>query len=330
MKKIIYIFSLFITVIGLLGSCINLESESYDSINTTIFPTNADDADALVIAAAYGPFRADGYSGLFQCAKGGLASNTDMSTDLLDCKWGDSWWPAVLQLNFTATSDIPTSFYGTWANHIGKMTLTLDRISGIDMKEEEKTRLIAETRCGRGWLAYILYDLYGPIQIPSLEVLQNPTQKVIVPRSSKEETVKLIEDDLKAAAEVLPAKYSKSDENFGRFTKGLAYTVLMKLYMHEKEWGKAVECGREVMKCGYSLVTNYKDIFTLDNEGNDEMIFSCIETRGVNEQMWHAHVLPSNYPTTNPNIQKWNGYRMPWQFYHSFDPKDKRLEVICT
>ena len=25
---------------------------------------------------------------------------------------------------------------------------------------------------------YILYDLYGPIQIPSLEVLQNPTQKV--------------------------------------------------------------------------------------------------------------------------------------------------------
>ena len=212
MKKIIYIFSLFITVIGLLGSCINLESESYDSINTTIFPTNADDADALVIAAAYGPFRADGYSGLFQCAKGGLASNTDMSTDLLDCKWGDSWWPAVLQLNFTATSDIPTSFYGTWANHIGKMTLTLDRISGIDMKEEEKTRLIAETRCGRGWLAYILYDLYGPIQIPSLEVLQNPTQKVIVPRSSKEETVKLIEDDLKAAAEVLPAKYSKSDE----------------------------------------------------------------------------------------------------------------------
>ena len=55
--------------------------------------------------------------------------------------------------------------------------------------------------------------------------------------------MKLIEDDLKAAAEVLPAKYSKSDENFGRFTKGLAYTVLMKLYMHEKEWGKAVECG---------------------------------------------------------------------------------------
>ena len=45
MKKIIYIFSLFITVIGLLGSCINLESESYDSINTCLLYTSdaADD-----------------------------------------------------------------------------------------------------------------------------------------------------------------------------------------------------------------------------------------------------------------------------------------------
>ena len=88
-----------------------------------------------------------------------------------------------------------------------------------------------------GWHIFFTTCM-APIQIPSLEVLQNPTQKVIVPRSSKkEETVKLIEDDLKAAAEVLPAKYSKSDENFGRFTKGLAYTVLMKLYMHEKRMG---------------------------------------------------------------------------------------------
>lgn len=31
------------------------------------------------------------------------------------------------------------------------------------------------------------------------------------------------------------------------------------------------------MKCGYSLVTNYKDIFTLDNEGNDEMIFHALK-----------------------------------------------------
>ena len=36
-------------------------------------------------------------------------------------------------------------------------------------------------------------------------------------------------------------------------TKGLAYTVLMKLYMHEKNWAKAIECGRELMKPEYGM-----------------------------------------------------------------------------
>lgn len=44
--------------------------------------------------------------------------------------------------------------------------------------------------------------------------------------------------------------------------------------------------------------------------------------------MWLAHVLSSPYPTNNPNIQKWGGYRVPWSFYHTFDPADKRLEVL--
>lgn len=329
MKKILYTALAAVVMAGSFSACVNLESESYSQINTTIFPTNADDADALVIAAAYGPFRADSYGGLFCASKGGLYS-TDMSTDVLDCKWGDSWWPAMLQVNYTALSDIPTQYYSTWANHIGKMTLTLDRISGVEMDDATRDRLVGETRCGRGWMAYLLYDLYGGIQIPSLEVLQNPSQKVVVPRSSAAETVKFIEDDLKAAADVLPDKYSGSDEKYGRFTRGLALTILMKLYMQEERWSEAAQCGREAMACGYSLVPRYKDIFTLENEGNDEVIYACIEKRGVNEQMWHAHVFPSDYPTENENIQKWNGYRMPWDFYHTFDPEDERLETVCA
>ena len=63
--------------------------------------------------------------------------------------------------------------------------------------------------------------------------------------------MKFIEDDMNAAIAVLPATYKVSDTNYGRFTKGLAYTVLMKLYMHEKNWAKAIECGRELMKPEY-------------------------------------------------------------------------------
>ena len=258
MKKLLYILSVSLATTAFLPSCTNLESEMYDVINPNIFPVNENDANALVTAAAYAPFRSNWYDGLFTAANGGVHVIAEMTTDIGYCQWNDVCWPDLLDVNFTPSSDCPTKIYKNYINYIGKMTLALDRISGIEMKEETKKRLEAEVLCGRGWLGYILYDYYGPVQIPTLEQLNNPLAEQIIPRVSQEEMVTFIENDLKAAIEVLPATYKSSDSNYGRFTRGLAYTVLMKLYMHEKNWAKAEECGRELMKpeYGYGLVNN--------------------------------------------------------------------------
>ena len=69
------------------------------------------------------------------------------------------------------------------------MTLTLDRISKIEMEEEVKSRMESEIHMGRGWLAFLLYDFYGTIPIPTLEQLQNPLEEQIVPRATQEEIV---------------------------------------------------------------------------------------------------------------------------------------------
>ncbi|RKU72965.1 RagB/SusD family nutrient uptake outer membrane protein [Parabacteroides goldsteinii] len=330
MNKLLYILSLSLTTTAFLPSCTNLESEMYDVINPNIFPVNENDANALVTAAAYAPFRSSWYSGLFTAANGGIHVIGEMTTDIGYCQWNDVYWPDLLEVNFTPSSDCPTKIYKDYINYIGKMTLALDRISNIEMKDEAKKRLEAEVLCGRGWLAYILYDFYGPIQIPTLEQLNNPLGEIIISRVSKEDMVAFIENDLKAAIEVLPATYKSSDSNYGRFTRGLAYTVLMKLYMHENNWAKAEECGRELMKpeYGYGLMNNYKDIFTLENEGNIETIWAAICSSSVNQQLWQAHVLSSQYPTKNESIQKWGGYRVLWDFYETFDKNDKRLEVL--
>ena len=78
----------------------------------------------------------------------------------------------------------------------------------------------------------------------------------------------------------------------------------------------------------YGLMNNYKDIFTLENEGNIETIWAAICSSSVNQQLWQAHVLSSQYPTKNESIQKWGGYRVLWDFYETFDKNDKRLEVL--
>lgn len=326
--KIVKILVAAMLLMGTAVSCTDLKSEMYDTINTNIFPKNADDANALVTAAAYGPFRSE-WSGVFSSAQGGIHVFTEMTTDIGDCQWDDDVWNDLRNVNFTSNSEGAIAAYRNYINFISKMTLTMDRISKIDMDETEKARLVAELHCGRGWLAYILYDLYGPIQVASKELLEDPLNDNPAPRLSQEDMVKFIEDDLKAAM-VLPARYDKGDSNYGRFTRGLAYTVLMKLYMHEKQWQKAADCGKELAKAEYGLglMDSYKDIFTLENEGNKESVWSVVCNLSDNPQMWHAHVLSSPYPTKNPNIQKWGGYRVLWSFYHTFDPADKRLEVL--
>lgn len=327
--KIVKILVAALLLMGSTVSCTDLKSEMYDTINTGIFPKTEEDAKALVTASAYGPFRSSGYSGLFQSAVHGLHVFTEVTTDIGDCQWDDSWWNDLRKVSFSSHSS-GISTYQQNINFISKMTLTLDRIANIDMDEAKKARLNAELHCGRGWLAYILYDLYGPIQVASNEQLSDPLNDNPAPRLSKEEMVKFIEDDLKAAIKVLPARYDKSDAGYGRFTRGLAYTVLMKLYMHEKQWQKAADCGSELAKpeYGLGLMDHYKDIFTLENEGNKEAIWSCICDLSTNSQLWLAHVLSSPYPTKNTSIQKWGGYRVLWNFYHTFDPADERLQVL--
>ncbi len=151
---------------------------------------------------------------------------TEMTTDIGDCQWDDDVWNDLRKVNFTSNSEGAIAAYSKYINFISKMTLTMDRISKIDMDETEKARLMAELHCGRGWLAYILYDLYGPIQVASKELLEDPLNDNPAPRLSQEQMVKFIEDDLKAAL-VLPARYDKNDSKYGRFTRGLVYTVLM-------------------------------------------------------------------------------------------------------
>ena len=330
MKKIVSIFSVALATCALCPSCTNLESEMYDTINPGIFPANEADAEALVTAAAYAPFRSAWYDGLYTSAQGGIHVVSDMTTDIGYCQWNDAVWPDMLQVNFTSHSTEIATLYSDQIDAISKMTLTFDRIANVPMNDEVRARMEAELHMGRGWLAYLLYDMYGPIQIASSEMLNNPLSDEVAPRLTQEEMVKYIEDEINAALPVLPARYEISDTNYGRFTRGLGYMVLMKLYMHEKNWAKAIECGRELQKAEYGLglMDNYKDIFTLENEGNKETIWATVCDRTVNAQMWLAHVLSSEYPTQNVNIQKWGGYRVMWDFYHTFDPADKRLEVL--
>ena len=239
MKRIIYILAAASALISTV-SCVDLDSVDYSAVNDTIFPATDDDADAIVIGAAYSPFRSKEYVGLFTSAHDGIHVFSDMASDIGTCRWTDSYWSGVININFIAEErQGPVIIYNNYIRDITRMTNVIRTLEEMDLDPEKKAWYIAQTRCGRGWLAYILYDMFGPIQLPTEEILNDPASTKPVPRATQEQTAKFIEDDLLAAIPDLDARYEYGTENYGRFTKALAYTVLMKFYMHEGRWEDA-------------------------------------------------------------------------------------------
>jgi hypothetical protein len=328
MKRISFYILLLATVV--LQGC-HLESEMYDAINPSIFPKNADDAKALVTGCVYNVFSCDGWSNIFISASTGIQMVNEKASDIGDCSaWADR--QHVTYARWTVNNQSYISQQWSWVKSISSMTLNIDRISQIDMDETLKNRYIGEIRCGRGFLAYLLYDYYGPIVIADLETLQNPLDEKILPRLSEEEMQNYIETELTEAAKVLPASYTKGDADYGRFTKGLCNMLLLKFYMLTKQWEKAEVAGRELMKpeYKYELVPVYKDIFTLANEKNAETIWAVNCKTGFVGHMWHAHCVPFDFPTIPASQQKWGGNKIAWSFMHTFEEGDQRLETIYS
>jgi hypothetical protein len=327
MRKINILICLSAIILLSLQSC-KLETVVYDTINPSIFPKTADDAKALVTANAYGAFLNNGYEGIFNCADGHIICS-DIISDIGSCNWSDR--NALVYGRWTVSTRmyIP-KMWNIYVKHISMMTLTMDRIKDIDMNDDLKKQYMAELRCGRGWLAFLLYDFYGPIIIADLETLKNPLEEKILPRLSEEEMQSYIITELTEAAKDLPYNYKKDDFDYGRFTKGLCNTVLMKLYMMIGQYDKAETLGRELMKpeYGYALVEKYSDIFTAANEKNAETIWANNCRPGYQEHKWQPHVIPRDYPTDPPTLTKWGGVRVTWDFFHSFEPGDTRREGI--
>lgn len=61
-----------------------------------------------------------------------------------------------------------------YSQYLASMTLTMERIKNVNMDETLKARYMAELKCGRGFLAFLMYDMYGSIPIADLETLQKP------------------------------------------------------------------------------------------------------------------------------------------------------------
>ena len=322
--KNLLIGSLLLTV----SSCA-LESEVYDKISPDNFPVNESDLKGLMVGSVYSAFSTEGYSNLY-CAGNGVQTISDCLADVMTCSWGNDW-NLIAFNNHTAETGLINSNLNQfrWYNFFGGMILTVDRIQNSSVDDKLKAQYIAEAKCGMGFMAFLLYDLYGPIVLPSLEQLKNPQQNIILPRATEEEMHDFIVDNLTEAARVLPYKYSESD--YGRFTKGLANTLLLKYYMRVKDFKNAETIGKELVtnrEYGYEIEDDYYKLFSLEGKMNPEIVYAIPSSKSGINSLYQVHVYPGDFPHKQyfPNapesVTLWGGYRMAWSYYHTFEKGD--------
>jgi hypothetical protein len=134
-----------------------------------------------------------------------------------------------------------------------------------------------------------------------------------------------------------------SPSEYGRFNKGLALTILTRLYLFEKKYTQAEATAREITNMGYSLLPNYKDLFSIATEVNNETIWavSCTSAGDGTEPKadfnpWVYYTYPNGYPG-NPGNSNHGGWAWPngvimatWNFYHSFDASDTRRQLLVS
>lgn len=305
----------------------------FRSLTNSNFPQTVEDIDALVIGM-YANFKAN---------SGGVYDGSNDGWTMPIYASGDGWWAyseftsdemmhqsnQTYKFNWSGAWDT----YGTYSisRNITRCTFILDQLEKVGgLPEAAKAQKIAEVKTLRAWLMFCFYDLYGPVScVLEPEGLSNI---VYTPRPTKEVYFNRMVSDLQ---EALPYLYDKTNgtENWGRVNKGIATMLLMKAYMNDHQYDKALPYAESMKTMGYTLSEDYKDVFS--NEMNDETVWAVPggELAG-NEYAYY--LFPPNCITFGKNFEhkacpthRWGGYLMPWDFYDTYDKADARLEVIA-
>jgi len=325
MKTTIYInFIALLTFLVFTTSCEgDLEPVTYDVISPSNFFRNWEDVNSAVIAI-YAEFSWDYLNRIY---------NNEIGTD----EYMNNWGGADQENNFEWMDD--GSYSSMYFNKVPAVTRAgalLETLKDLDfLVEIEQKRFIAEVKTARAIHMYDLLSSYGPCPVildqENLKFPDNSYKPVRPDLDSPEgeqyysDYVDQIETDLTEAIEDLETEVRE----FGRFDKGTALMVLLKLYMHQKDWGNASATALAIMELGkYQLHDDYATLWSIGEEENDEIIWALPRTTNTLGQTLRARTLHSSYDLTKES--KWNGDKVRFAFYDLFDPSDIRRERIVV
>ncbi len=238
-------------------------------------------------------------------------------------EWGGGF-EAIATVYMTFNWDAQNSeFILRWTNlyqSIRNANALLDNIDKVTSLSDEKVKqLKAEATFIRAADYYYLWELFGPVPLitTAAELDLEPA------RATESDFSNFIEKELQNAADGLPV----TQAIWGKATKGAALALLGKFYMNTHEWGKAADINAQVIGLNkYKLFSgNIINMFSVENEENDEVIFTSPALPALHGNNYMAHAFPPNYPIQSNWINFGAQFCVRKNFIESYHPDDKRL-----
>lgn len=328
-----------------LSSC-SLEVEVYDRLSSDNVLNTEDDARAAV-TGIYHELRGGGWEE-YNVAWGSLLTMQVGCTDECDCNWN---WDVQMDYLWKADTYDMGLFYYAMVPAVTKATSLIERLKKAKFSAPLKRKYTAEVRCLRAMWAYDLYDLYGTVPIvtdPDIALNPEEAKNYNPKRPSVDWYVRFVDSELKEAEKNLEEASDQSETDYGRMTKGIARMYMLKLYMHEAGqerhyrnneaqaqvwWSRVDSIATEIINSGeYELQDDYMSIWSPLNQKNDEIIFPIPNFPvGGMGNCFLAHALPADYVSKNGvPLTTWGGFLVPWDFYDTYDPADKRRAALMT
>ncbi len=216
----------------------------------------------------------------------------ELPTDEAVIGWGDAGLPDFHSLSWSSSNQF---LRGLYYRSVYQITLCNDFIrqssddnissrgfSGDDANNIRYYR--AEARFLRAYQYWVLMDLFGnPPFVTETDALGGAAPKQI----SRKDLFNYIESELKAIDGSLVA--ARQNE-YGRADKAAAWALLARMYLNANvytgtaRYNDAATYAKRVIDAGYTLIGNYRNLMTADNNLNTNEFILTINYDGVHTQ----------------------------------------------
>jgi starch-binding outer membrane protein, SusD/RagB family len=208
--------------------------------------------------------------------------------------WDEGRWDQLHAHKFQSTNKILTLAYGFVYEGISACNEVLYETESTPISFEGKDKIIAELRVLRALFYYWAMDNWGNVPF-SVDF----TDKSLPPQKDRAFLFDFIENEIKDNVDKLQEQPGTA--YYGRVTKGMAYTLLAKLYLNAEEWigvpkwEEAVAACDQVIALGaYSIEDDYFANFKVHNEDSRENIFVIVNNSIFTKDNFYWYTLTLN------------------------------------